>query len=59
MSIEHKGTVGSSLRVGTKLGRYVLMAFFGAVLANNIMSRLARISGIMMKLMFEWLGLFF
>jgi hypothetical protein len=59
MTVEGKGPIEKPLGVATKGGRLVIMAFFGAVLANNIMSRLARVSGIMAKLLFEWLGLFF
>lgn len=59
MTVDPKGSYAQPFGLLTKSGRLVIMAFFGAVLANNIMSRLARVSGIMAKLIFEWLGLFF
>ena len=57
VSVEYKGLIGSRLRIGSRAGRLVLMSFFGVVLANNIMSRLGRMAGIMSTLI-EWIGLF-
>jgi hypothetical protein len=55
MTKEPKGSLQKPWKATVTSGRLVLMAFFGAVLANNIMSRLSLIAGIMQKLLFEWL----
>jgi len=58
MTWEPKGVLKQPLNIIRRSGRLVLMAFFGSVLANNLMSRYASVSGIMSTLI-SWFQFLF
>lgn len=55
MTWEPEGKFKQPMNYIRRSGRLVLMAFFGSVLANNIMSRFASVAGIMSTLI-DWLN---
>jgi hypothetical protein len=52
-SFEHKGTIG----VLAKIGRYAMMAAFGAAYGGTVMTRLTLLIQRLQYLLFTWLGL--
>jgi len=50
---EQKGSLG----VTAKLGRYAMMASFGAIFGGMVVSRMATMIGVIQFLLFDWLGL--